>query len=99
MGILNITPDSFHADSRVDSIEDALVRAKQMIDDGADWLDIGGESTRPGAEEVDVDEEMNRVLPIIEAVRNAHPDVGISIDTRRASVAKAALRFGSRYGE
>lgn len=95
MGILNITPDSFHADSRVDSIEDALVRAKQMIDDGADWLDIGGESTRPGAEEVDVDEEMNRVLPIIEAVRNAHPDVGISIDTRRASVAKAALDLGA----
>ena len=62
MGILNITPDSFHADSRVDSIEDALVRAKQMIDDGADWLDIGGESTRPGAEEVDVDEEMNLSL-------------------------------------
>ena len=95
MGILNITPDSFHADSRVDSIEDALVRAKQMIEDGADWLDIGGESTRPGAEEVDVDEEMNRVLPIIEAVRNAHPDVGISIDTRRASVAKAALDLGA----
>ena len=95
MGILNITPDSFHADSRVDSIEDALVRAKQMIEDGADWLDIGGESTRPGAEEVDIDEEMNRVLPIIEAVRNAHPDVGISIDTRRASVAKAALDLGA----
>ena len=95
MGILNITPDSFHADSRVDSIDEALARAKQMVEDDADWLDIGGESTRPGAEEVRVNEEMNRVLPIIEAVRKAHPDVGISIDTRRASVAKAALDLGA----
>ena len=95
MGILNITPDSFYADSRVDSIDDALARAKQMIEDGADWLDIGGESTRPEAEEVGIDEEMNRVLPVIEAVRNAHPGVGISIDTRRASIAKAALDLGA----
>ena len=95
MGILNITPDSFHADSRVDSVDDALSRAKQMVEDGADWLDIGGESTRPGAEPVAIDEEMNRVLPVIKAVRNALPDVGISIDTRRACVAKAALDFGA----
>ena len=95
MGILNITPDSFHADSRVDSVDDALSRAKQMVEDGADWLDIGGESTRPGAEPVAIDEEMNRVCPVIKAVRTALPDVGISIDTRRASVAKAALDFGA----
>jgi len=95
MGILNITPDSFHADSRIDSVDDALSRAKQMVEDGADWLDIGGESTRPGAEPVAIDEEMNRVLPVIKAVRTALPDVGISIDTRRASVAKAALDFGA----
>ena len=95
MGVLNITPDSFHADSRVDSVDDALSRAKQMVEDGADWLDIGGESTRPGAEPVAIDEEMNRVLPVIKAVRTALPEVGISIDTRRASVAKAALDFGA----
>ena len=95
MGILNITPDSFHADSRINSVEDALSRAKQMREDGADWLDIGGESTRPGAEPVDKDEEMNRVLPVIEAVRNAFPGVGISVDTRRAAVAKAALDLGA----
>ena len=95
MGILNITPDSFHADSRVDSVDDALSRAKQMVEDGADWLDIGGEATRPGAEPVAIDEEMNRVLPVIKAVRTALPDVGSSIDTRRASVAKAALDFGA----
>ncbi|MED5231829.1 MAG: dihydropteroate synthase [Candidatus Thermoplasmatota archaeon] len=95
MGILNITPDSFHADSRVDSVGEALSRAKQMVEDGADWLDIGGESTRPGAETVGLDEEMRRVLPVIEAVRTALPEVGISIDTRRASVAKAALDLGA----
>ena len=95
MGILNITPDSFHADSRVDSVDDALSRAKQMADDGADWLDIGGESTRPGAEPVGIDEEMKRVLPVIKAVRTAFPNVGISIDTRRAAVAKAALDLGA----
>ena len=95
MGILNITPDSFHADSRVDSVDDALSRAKQMVDDGADWLDIGGESTRPGAEPVGIDEEMKRVLPVIKAVRTAFPNVGISIDTRRAAVAKAALDLGA----
>ena len=95
MGILNITPDSFHADSRVDSVDDALSRAKQMVDDGADWLDIGGESTRPGAEPVGIDEEMIRVLPVIRALRTAFPNVGISIDTRRAAVAKAALDLGA----
>ena len=95
MGILNITPDSFHADSRVDSVDDALSRAKQMVEDGADWLDIGGESTRPGAEPVGIDEEMKRVLPVIKAVRTAFPNVGISIDTRRAAVAKAALDLGA----
>ena len=95
MGILNITPDSFHADSRVDSVDDALSRANQMVDDGADWLDIGGESTRPGAEPVGIDEEMNRVLPVIKAVRIGFPNVGISIDTRRAAVAKAALDLGA----
>jgi dihydropteroate synthase len=95
MGILNITPDSFHADSRVDSVDDALSRAKQMVEDGADWLDIGGESTRPGAEPVGIDEEMKRVLPVIKAVRSAFPNVGISIDTRRAAVAKAALDLGA----
>ncbi len=95
MGILNITPDSFHSDSRVDSVDEALSRAQQMVYDGADWLDIGGESTRPGAEPVDIDEEMNRVLPVIKAVRTAFPNVGISIDTRRAAVAKAALDLGA----
>ena len=95
MGILNITPDSFHADSRIDSVADALARGKRMVEDGAEWLDIGGESTRPGAEPVAPDDEMQRVLPVVEAIRAALPDVGISIDTRRANVARAALAAGA----
>ena len=66
-----------------------------MVDDGAEWLDIGGESTRPGAEPVSPDDEMQRVLPVVEAIRAALPDIGISIDTRRASVARAALAAGA----
>lgn len=95
MGILNVTPDSFHADSRVDSVAGALERASQMVEDGAEWLDIGGESTRPGAEAVEPADELARVIPVVLAVRARFPDVGISIDTRRASVARAALDAGA----
>ena len=95
MGVLNLTPDSFHADSRVDSLELAVERARRMVDDGADWIDIGAESTRPGASPVDPEEEGGRAIPAVEAVREAIPDVCISIDTRRASVAAAALDAGA----
>ena len=95
MGVVNLTPDSFHAASRVDSLESAVVRARQMADDGADWIDIGAESTRPGASAVDPKEEERRAIPVVEAVRRALPDVCISIDTRRASVARAALDAGA----
>ena len=95
MGVVNLTPDSFHAASRVDSLESAVVRARQMADDGADWIDIGAESTRPGASSVDPEEEERRAIPVVEAVRRSLPDVCISIDTRRASVARAALDAGA----
>ena len=95
MGVVNLTPDSFHAASRVDSLESAVGRARQMVDDGADWIDIGAESTRPGASAVDPEEEERRAIPVVEAVRRALPDVCISIDTRRASVARAALDAGA----
>ena len=95
MGVLNITPDSFHAASRVSSLESAINRACKMADDGADWIDIGAESTRPGASPVSPDEEERRVIPVVEAVRRVLPDMCISIDTRRASVARAALDAGA----
>jgi len=94
MGILNITPDSFFADSRVNSVEDAISRAEQMVNDGADWLDIGGESTRPGAKPVNSEEELERVIPVIKAVRKKFPEVGISVDTRRSLVAHSAIDAG-----
>ncbi len=97
MGILNVTPDSFSGDGLLqapDRIEAALARARQMLDEGADILDVGGESTRPGAEPVPVDEELRRVVPVIRALRAA-TDAVISIDTSKAAVAEAALEAGA----
>ncbi len=95
MGVLNLTPDSFHAASRVDSLESAVAMANRMADDGADWIDIGAESTRPGASAVDPEEEARRAIPVVEAVRSALPEMCISIDTRRENVARAALDAGA----
>lgn len=95
MGILNVTPDSFsdggqHADTR-----SALEHARRMLGEGADIIDIGGESTRPGSQEVTPDEEARRVLPVIEALRAEFPSARLSIDTRHAGVARAALLAGA----
>lgn len=95
MGILNITPDSFYAGSRVPQTEQVLERAGQMLEQGADILDIGGESTRPGSDSVDGEEERSRVLPVIAVVRKNYPDAIISIDTYRAATAEAALAAGA----
>lgn len=94
MGILNITPDSFYENSRT-AIEEVVAKAGQMLADGADILDIGGESTRPGSEAVAAEEEQARVLPVIEALRKAYPDAVISIDTYRASTARLAIEAGA----
>ena len=94
MGILNITPDSFYENSRA-TIEEVVAKAGQMLADGADILDIGGESTRPGSEAVVAEEEQARVLPVIEALRKAYPDAVLSIDTYRASTARLAIEAGA----
>ena len=94
MGILNATPDSFYSESRVGARDAALEQAATMVEQGADILDIGGESTRPGAAPVEAQEEQARVLPIIQALQDTW-DVPISIDTRRASTAEAALQAGA----
>jgi len=93
MGILNVTPDSFSDGGKFVSIANAVKHAEQMIADGADIIDIGGESTRPGALPVSADEEKKRVLPIIEKL--AGKNIVISIDTTKAEVAKAALSAGA----
>lgn len=95
MGILNITPDSFYSGSRVSSESEILSRAEKMLLNGADFLDIGGYSSKPGAEDVSEDEEMNRVIPAISAVKKAFPETVISIDTFRSSVAMAAFNAGA----
>ncbi|MED1603507.1 MULTISPECIES: dihydropteroate synthase [Alkalihalophilus] len=94
MGILNATPDSFSDGGKYNDVEAAKRRALEMIVQGADIIDIGGESTRPGFEKVEADEELARVIPVIEAVRGV-TDVPISIDTYKAYVAREAIKAGA----
>jgi len=94
MGILNVTPDSFSDGGRFDRVETALAQARRMADEGADILDIGGESTRPGAASVDAAAEIIRVVPVIEAIR-AESALPISIDTMKAEVMRAAVTAGA----
>ncbi len=95
MGILNITPDSFYAGSRVPVLDETIQRAGQMLAEGAEILDIGGESTRPGSDSVDGQEERRRILPVIAALRKAYPEAVLSVDTYRADTAEAALAAGA----
>jgi dihydropteroate synthase len=101
MGILNVTPDSFSGDgllsdvANADPVGAAVEQARRMVADGADMLDIGGESTRPGHAAVDVDQELKRVVPVVRAVRAALPDLPLSIDTTKRAVAEAALEAGA----
>lgn len=95
MGILNLTPDSFWEASRTAGVDHALRRAAAMIEGGADLLDVGGESTRPGATPVPADQEAERVVPVVRALTREWPDVPVSIDTVKASVAAAAVDAGA----
>ncbi|MGZ5286440.1 MAG: dihydropteroate synthase, partial [Flavisolibacter sp.] len=93
MGIINMTPDSFYAGSRA-AIDDVLQKAEKMILDGADILDIGGQSTRPGSSQVDVDEELQRVLPAVDAIHRRFPDQLLSIDSFYAKVVRETADAG-----
>jgi dihydropteroate synthase len=95
MGILNVTPDSFSDGGRYNDVDNAVRRAFEMVEEGADIIDIGGESTRPGAEQVTLDEERKRVLPVIEALVRAKLPVPISVDTYKAQLAREALEAGA----
>lgn len=94
MGILNVTPDSFFSDGRTIGSDDAIKEGLSMIANGADMLDIGGESSRPGADPVSVDLELRRVLPVVAGLRSK-TSLPLSIDTTKSAVAKAALRAGA----
>ena len=95
MGILNVTPDSFSDGGRYAGTEAAIAQAERMLAEGADILDVGGESTRPGAEEVPAAEQVRRIVPVIERVRAGHAKAIVSVDTRSAAVAEAALEAGA----
>lgn len=94
MGILNVTPDSFSDGGQFYALDNAIAQARKMVKDGADILDIGGESTRPGAEIVPVQQEIDRVVPVIEAI-SAEIDIPISIDTHKPEVMRAAIAAGA----
>jgi len=94
MGILNVTPDSFSDGGKYNEIDAAVAQAKKLVQDGADIIDIGGESTRPGAKAVSVDEEIRRVVPIIKAIKGKI-DVAISIDTYNGRTAEDAIKAGA----
>ena len=95
MGILNVTPDSFSDGGKYFDIENAINHAKELINCGVDIIDIGGESTRPGAAPVLEEEELRRVIPIISSIRNLKSKICISIDTYKSNVAKIALESGA----
>ena len=94
MGVLNITPDSFSDGGKYSSIDSVLEVATEMVDSGVYILDVGGESTRPGAESVSLEEEMFRVIPVIRALKENFPKMLISIDTHKSTVAQSALEEG-----
>ncbi|GAB3923099.1 dihydropteroate synthase [Mucilaginibacter myungsuensis] len=95
MGIINLTPDSFFAASRKPAIEDALLQAEKMLNEGATFLDLGAYSSRPGAEDISAQEEADRLIPVVEAIAQNFKDAILSIDTFRASVAEAAIEAGA----
>jgi dihydropteroate synthase len=98
MGILNVTPDSFSGDGMIakgDPVEAAVEQAREFLSNGADILDVGGESTRPGSQPVNADEEQERVIPVISAIAREFPDALISVDTYKARVAEAAIQAGA----
>ncbi len=95
MGIINLTPDSFYDGSRKPLVDEAVQLAGKMLADGATFLDLGAYSSRPGADDISVQEEMDRLLPVVEAIVANHPEAILSIDTFRSQVAEAAIKAGA----
>lgn len=95
MGIINLTPDSFYSDSRKPQTEDALQQAERMLAQGATFIDLGAYSSRPGAEDISIQQETDRLLPVVEAISKYMPNAIMSIDTFRSAVAEAAIKAGA----
>jgi dihydropteroate synthase len=94
MGILNITPDSFYKDSRFNA-DNVLDQVEQMLKEGADFLDVGGYSSRPNAVDIPVEEELKRVIPVVKAIKHVYPDAIVSVDTFRSAVARQSIEAGA----
>ncbi|MGJ8664374.1 MAG: dihydropteroate synthase [Marinicella sp.] len=95
MGVLNVTPDSFSDGGQYNSLESAMSQVDNMVDQQVDWIDVGGESTRPGADVVNIDDEIARVVPVIKAIKAKYPAQNISIDTSKPEVMEAAIASGA----
>jgi dihydropteroate synthase len=95
MGIINATPDSFYDGGKHDDLKSMIALAEKMVTDGADMLDIGGQSTRPNSERISVDEELQRILPVVKAIHHHFPQLIISIDTYHSKVAQEAVQAGA----
>lgn len=95
MGIINVTPNSFFAGSRTYELDPAVERAEEFIKQGATFIDVGGESTRPGSDPVEVEEEMRRVCPVIKEIKRRHPEVLVSVDTYNSNTAREAIKNGA----
>ena len=97
MGVLNVTPDSFSDGGQFNEINSAILHVDKMLKNGADIIDIGGESTKPGSEPVSANEESKRIVPVIKSIKNEYKDVLISVDTYKSSVAKKAIEAGADF--
>ena len=97
MGVLNVTPDSFSDGGQFNEINSAILHVDKMIKNGADIIDIGGESTKPGSEPVSANEESKRIVPLIRTIKNEYKDILISVDTYKSSVAKKAIEAGADF--
>src|ERR1700757_2717011 len=95
MGIINLTPDSFFAGSRKPLVAEAAQQAEKMLNEGAAFLDLGAYSSRPGADDISIQEETDRLLPVVEAISSAYPEAILSVDTFRSQVAEDAVRAGA----
>lgn len=95
MGILNLTPDSFYGISRISSVDQALERVETFLKEGASFIDLGAYSSRPGADEVSAEEELARIIPVVEAISKRFPEARLSIDTFRAKVARESIEAGA----
>jgi dihydropteroate synthase len=97
MGVLNVTPDSFSDGGQFNEIDSAILHVDKMLKNGADIIDVGGESTRPGSKSVSADEESRRIVPIIKAIKNEYKDILISVDTYKSNVAEKAIEAGADF--